>query len=89
MKVWQSIKNFFSKFFKQAIQQQLEIIIPIARDAVRMVAADPSILTSDEKRARGIAMILTDLSTKQLTFAKSLINLALEIAVVEMKQNQE
>lgn len=85
MKIFSIIKNFFSKLFKETIQAQLDIIIPIAKNAVETVAADPSILTSDEKRSRAVNMILTELGAQQLKFAKRLVNLAVEIAVVELK----
>lgn len=85
MQVLQAISNFFKKFFKQAIQDQLDIIMPISREAIKMVAGDPSIITSDEKRARAIAFILAELTAKELTVAKRLVNLAVEIAVVEFK----
>jgi hypothetical protein len=85
MQVLKAISNFLKKFFKQAIQDQLDIIMPISREAIKMVANDPSIITSDEKRARAISFILAELTAKQLTVAKRLVNLAVEIAVVEFK----
>jgi hypothetical protein len=85
MKVLSFLKTFFSKFFKETVEAQLAIIVPIALEAVKKVAADPTILTSDAKRAIAISMILAELTAKELLFAKRLVNLALEIAVVEFK----
>lgn len=85
MNVLQALGNFFKKFFKQAVQEQIDIILPVARQAVQMVAKDPSIATSDAKRAAAIAFIMSELTAKEVVFAKRMVNLVLEIAVVEIK----
>lgn len=85
MQLLQSFSNFFKKFFKQAVQDQLNIILPIAREAIKMVASDPSIVASDDKRAKAVAFILAELAVKEATVVPRLINLAIEIAVVELK----
>lgn len=85
MKLVDALKNFFSKFFKQAVQQQLDIIIPIARAAIKQIESDPSLLTSDAKRTAAVAFILAELTAKEITYVQRLVNLAIEIAVVELK----
>jgi len=85
MKLFDALKNFFSKFFKKAVQEQLDIIIPVARDAIRQIESDPSLLTSDAKRTAAIGIILAELAVKEISYANRLVNLAIEIAVVELK----
>jgi hypothetical protein len=81
----QALGNFFKKLFKESIQAQIDIILPIARNVVKSIAEDPTILTSDEKRARAASMIVSELTAKEIVFAKRLINLVIEIAVIELK----
>lgn len=85
MQIIPVITNFFKKLFKQSIQQQLDIIVPIAKEIVSMIEADPSIIVDGDKRTTAIAHIVAELAAKELIFAKRLVNLALEIAVVEVK----
>lgn len=85
MKLLSLLKTFLSKFFKTAIQQQIDIILPVAIDAVKQISEDPSILTSEEKRQRAIAIIIAELTSKEIIFAKRIINLCVEIAVVSLK----
>ena len=85
MKVLHVLTSFLSKLFKSTIQQQIDIILPIAENAVRQIADDPSILTNEEKRQRAISMVITELTSKEVIFAKRLINLCIEIAVVQLK----
>lgn len=81
----QKITDFFKKFFKGAIQAQLDILLPIARNAVLAVENDPAILISTDKRNAAIAMLLSQLASQEIQFAERLVNLAIEIAVVEIK----
>lgn len=85
MKVFDVLKSFFKKLFKNTIQAQIDIILPIAEQAVKQIADDPSIITNEEKRQRAMNMIIAELTAKEVVFAKRLINLCIEIAVVELK----
>lgn len=85
MKVLHVLTSLLSKLFKSTIQQQIDIILPIAENAVRQIADDPSILTNEEKRQRAISMVIAELTSKEVIFAKRLINLCIEIAVVQLK----
>ena len=85
MSIMNKLGAFLKKFFKNAIQEQLAIIIPIARDAVRAIAEDPSLVTSDAKRMIAFNMIVVKLAEQELKFATRLVNLAIEIAVVEFR----
>jgi len=76
---------FFKKLFKATIQDQLDILRPIVLDIVKRIESDPSIIIDGDKRSTAMAMIAQELVSKELIFAKRLVNLAIEIAVVEMK----
>jgi hypothetical protein len=83
MTMIQKFKDFWTKLFKDAVQQQLAIIMPVARQAIQDIASDPSLLTSDDKRNAAFAKIVAVLAVQEYIFAKRMINLAIEIAVVE------
>jgi hypothetical protein len=77
--------NFWKRLFKGAIQDQLSIIMPLAREAITAVASDPSIIASDAKRSAAFAIIMGKLAAQEVNFAARMINLAIEIAVIEFK----
>lgn len=87
--MWQvilnSLKSFLGKFLKSAAQKQLSVLMPIANDAVTMVANDVSILTSSEKRNYAFDIIKDQISVSQKDISTSLINLAIELAYQEIK----
>lgn len=85
MNIFKAIGSFFSSLFKQSIQSQLEIIVPIAKDIVQMIENDPSIIVDSNKRDTAISMILKELANKELKAVPRILNLALEIAVVDLK----
>lgn len=85
MQFFTQLGNFFAKFFRKGVQEQLEIILPIARQVVVQISKDPSLLASDDKRNAAIGLILAELTAKEIIFAQRLVNLAIEIAVVEFK----
>lgn len=88
--MWQAIlnsfKSFLGKFLKSATKQQLEIIMPIAQNVVKMVKSDPSIIINGSKRDTAFDLIVKELTTKEGDFANHLINLAIELAVCEIKE---
>jgi len=85
MKILHILKKFFTSFFKETINKQLNILIPIALIIVKKIEEDPSIIIDGSKRNTAIAMITSELISQELQFAKRLINLAIEIAVIEFK----
>ena len=85
MSLLSKIGKFFKDLFKQSIQQQLEILVPIAKGIVEKIETDPSILVTKDKQALAISLLLAELAQKELEFVPRLMNLAIEIAVVDFK----
>lgn len=85
MKVFSVIKNFFTNLFKNAIEEQVKILLPIAIEAVKKVESNPSILVSSAKRDVAVAEIVAKLVAAEKPVIKRLINLAVEMAVIEVK----
>lgn len=81
----QKITDFFKRFFKGAVQAQLDVLMPIARSVVQTIENDPSLLISSDKRNAAIAMLMAELASQEIAYAGRLVNLAIEIAVVEIK----
>lgn len=77
--------NFWKRLFKGAIEDQLNIIMPLAREAIAAVASDPSLIASSDKRAAAFAIITAKLAAQELLFVNRMVNLAIEIAVIEIK----
>jgi len=86
MKLLQTITKFFSSLFKQSIRQQLEILVPIAREIVIEIEKDPTLLVSKDKQAAAVTKLLAELAVKEIAYIPRLINLAIEIAVVDFKE---
>lgn len=85
MKIFSKISKFFSSLFKQSLQQQLDILVPIAKDIVAQIENDPTIILDKGKQATAVSLLLAELATKEIAYVPRLINLAIEIAVVEFK----
>lgn len=85
MNILSKISKFFSSLFKQSIQQQLDILIPIAREIVIEIENDPTILVSKDKQAIAVSKLLSELAVKEIAYIPRLLNLAIEIAVVDFK----
>lgn len=85
MKLLQNIGKFFKDLFKQSLQAQLAILVPIAQGVVTKIESDPTIIVDSGKQATAFALVLAELSAKELQFVPRLINLAIEIAVVDFK----
>lgn len=60
-------------------------LIEIAREVVAEIAADPSMVSNEEKRKAAINRIKDKLLKSGKTAKDSLINLALELALQELK----
>jgi hypothetical protein len=67
--------------FEDTIQQELQVVIPLATKIVAEIAADPTLVTSDQKRNAALAGIGADLLASQKQIAPSIISLAVELAV--------
>lgn len=88
MKAMGELGQFLSVLFKDALQKELKAVMPIALAAVKQVAADPSLLTGGAKRDAAIELIGGQLLEAQKTIGLSVISLAVELAVQNMKAAQ-
>ena len=79
-KILGELGDFLSVLFKSGIQQELKILLPVALQAVKDVAANPNLTTSDAKFNAAVGLIGVALGDKQATIGKSLMNLAIELA---------
>ncbi len=80
-----NLGKFFKDLFKQSLQAQLDILVPIAKDVVAKVESDPTIILDKGKQVTAVSLVLAELLQKELTFLPRVINLAIEIAVVDFK----
>jgi hypothetical protein len=83
-----SLGNYLKVLFEGALKAQLDALMPIATNAVKMIAKDPSLLTSNEKRDAAISMILADIAKAQIQVSQSVVNLATELAYQNFKREQ-
>ena len=71
--------------FKAAYKEELEKILPIAKEAVAQVAADPTIVTSPMKRSAALAIIAAKVGDATIQVGGHLVaNIALELAVANL-----
>jgi predicted N-acetyltransferase YhbS len=77
--------QFLSVLFREALQKELVIVVPLAREIVAQVAFDPTLLSSSAKRNAAIAVIITKLAAQQLTIGQDVIRLAIELAYQDFK----
>lgn len=80
-----SVKSFLGKFFKSALQQQLQILMPVALGIVSAIENDPSIVVNGDKRSVAFDAISDKVRAGEKGIGASLINLAIELAVQEIK----
>lgn len=88
LKFFGSLGKFLSVLFKSALKKELEVVMPIAAGAVRSVASDPTLIQPGSKRDTAISLILAELTTAQVEVGRSVINLAIELAVQEFKAEE-
>lgn len=81
--------QYLKVLVKGAVKAQLDQVMPIAQNAVKMISQDPSILTSDEKRKAAFDTILKQLGDAQSKVGTSIINLAIELAYQNVKHDQK
>lgn len=77
--------QFLSVLFKDALQQELKVVMPIALEAVKQVALDPTLLNGGAKRDAAIAQIQDQLVKSQIQVGLSVVSLAVELAVQNVK----
>ena len=82
-----SLGRFLAILFKDALQKELEVVLPIAIGAVTSVASDPTLIQSGEKRDAAVALIIAQLVKAQVTVGLSVIHLGVELAVQNVKAN--
>ncbi len=77
--------QFLAVLFKDTVQQELKVVVPIAVNAVAQVALDPTLLTGGAKRDAAIGLIQNQLVQSQVTVGVSVIYLALGLAVTNLQ----
>jgi len=97
MRIFAKIKAWFSpliakfrEFLKAIFQGATEIVLASLKDiairVVQEVAADPSIITDEDKRKAAFKRIQQYAVTEGIEAKDSLINLAIELAVQYLKK---
>lgn len=79
------VGQIVSILFKTTINKELTLALPIAMQVVADVKADPTIITSEEKRAVSITKITAKLLEGQTPITNSIINLAIELAYQKLR----
>lgn len=88
LKFFGELGEFLAVLLKKGIQDELKLLLPIALSAVKTVAADASLTSGDAKFNAALAIVGDQLGDKQAAIGKSLINLAIELAVQKFKDAQ-
>jgi hypothetical protein len=86
LKLLGSLGDYLKVIFQTALKEELKVVMPIATTFVKQVASDPTLLTGAEKRAVAFKSILDQLSSSQAQIGTSVVNLAIELAVQNMKK---
>lgn len=84
--VFGPIWAFIRPLLREGFKQELAALLPIALDVVREIAADPSGWSNETKRAMAFSKILERAGAASLTVGAAVINLALELAVQNLKE---
>ncbi|MGH6933288.1 MAG: phage holin, LLH family [Dongiaceae bacterium] len=79
------VADFVAPLFRTAVSKELAVILPIAAEVTGRLAADPRLLTNDDKRAAAFKEMSRRLATQQIAIGASLINTAIELAVQRFK----
>lgn len=77
--------QFLKVLFKDALQAELKAVMPIALKVVKQVAADPTLLNGGAKRDAAIEQIQNELVKSQIQVGLSVVSLAVELAVQNIK----
>jgi len=81
--------SFLQPLIRHLLSDAGTILAQAAMAAVTAVAAEMSGASNEEKRQAAFEKILDDLKTSGIQLGASVINAALEAAVVKMKAQQE
>lgn len=84
-----NLGDFLKAIFIRGISNQINAILPIAYEVVKMVEADPSLITGDEKRKAALASLSKRLITNSIYASISTLAFAIELAVQKMKAEKE
>lgn len=80
--------EFMKAVLRRGIADQLNVILPLALETVARIAADPTGLTSSEKREAAIDLLGRQLVTRSIEASASTINFALELALQKYKAGE-
>ena len=89
LRIFGKLGQFLSILFADAVRKELEVVMPIAVNAVKTVALDSSILSNPAKRDAAVALIVDELTKAQVQVGSSVIALGVELAVQHMKAAQK
>lgn len=84
----QLFSDFLDPFLDAISKNGGELLLNVALDAVKAVAADPTILTDDDKRKTAFDHIVETLKDQGIQVATSAANSAIEIALQKFKAEQ-
>jgi len=92
IKVWflrflGELGDFLKVLLQRGVVEELNAILPIALEAVKVVQAEN--LSGEEKRALAINIIKSKIAKASYQTATSVINLAIELAVQKLKAFQD
>lgn len=79
------VTDFVAPLFHEAISKELAVVLPLAAEVTGKLAADPGLLTNDDKRAAAFKDLSRRLAARQIAIGASLINTAIELAVQKLK----
>lgn len=79
--------DFLRPIIKFLMSESGKILAASAITAVKIVAENLSGATNTEKRDAAFRMITADLQTKGIQLGSSAINMAIEAAVIKLKDN--
>lgn len=85
LKMLGDLGDFLAVLFKKGIHDELKLILPIALNAVKTVAADASLVGGDAKFNAAFALVSAGVAGGQKDIASSLINLGIELAYQKMQ----
>ena len=83
-----TLGKFLAVLFKATLQKELVLVMPIARQIVAEVAADPGIITSSDRRNAAIGRIGVKLIPQQVAIGEDVIRLAIELAYQDFKASK-
>ena len=80
-----SVWTFLLPFLQTMLTSAGQILAASALSAVKQVAADPTMITDIQKRDMAFALIVKNLETQGIQLGTSVVNAALEAAVLKLK----